>query len=727
MFKRFTVILLTIFFFSLLLLVFSWREDPGDELYTEIPVIKVYRLSQDLGGKWNKYSSLTQAWAREKRLQESDGNLTGLTQIDSIILPSGEGFKIIAKQFNVTGNWSSRTGQLVLSGVYGKAQVYLNGIDQVNYLGEIEGTGGTYTLDIAPTRFEFDRENTLLIEISPGSFGKSRLFGWLWPEQGRITGQIRLEAVPESTVDLGGTSFTYNISKEQLIVKTTVNHHQTLDKEPWIIKGVLLEKGQKVAECLLPLSSNGKYSQTVELVLSLPGAKTWSLDNPYLYELQLSAINSRGDMDSVQVPLGIRGISTGQGKWKINGRELTVRGIIVTREEENRIRNLRQIDEWLDALKEEGINLVYFMGFFPDETWIYAADRFGIGVWLELPVNMVPEGRLPDPSLYEVLLEHSRRHPSILAWTAAKSLVPSVEAKEYLREIKDRVPYLPVFHLSYNTAQEFEGMDSVLLSAEGFQGDWGRVDFVQDHGLKEDPGFYGWERPKTAAIIWFAWLVFISVCNWRSVRWKYEELFSARPKRPVREAFFWGCLALLSRMGTLGGLLISLLFGFNAQIPHWLSYDLSWIALLQNQNPFILWLFLTMFLIIFRLIRVGVASSFFPGKPSSLGLACWLEQKYRWLILPGAAWVAAAIYGLTPLLPLALYAVLDLLFMPLRIRGVWRAGGRYFALGLVPATIAVGLLAALLWHMEDLIYLWKMVLPNIIPVMAEILKGYFQT
>lgn len=727
MFKRFTVILLTLFLLSILLLVFTWRVHPGVELYSETPVLKVYRISQDLGGKWNKYSSLTQAWAREKRLNQSDGNLTGLTQIDSIILPSGQGFSIIAKQFEVTGNWSSRSAQLVLSGVYGKAEVYLNGIDQVNFLGEITGTGGTYKLDIAPTRFEFGRENTLFIEISPGSLGKEQLFSWFWPGQGRITGQIRLEAVPESTVDLAGTSFSYDNSKEQLIVKTVVNHHQTLDKEPWIIKGVITKNEQKVAECLLPLSTNGMYSQTVELVFNLPGADFWSMENPHLYELQLAAVNSRGDMDSVQVPLGIRKFSADHGKWKINGQELPVQGIILFRDEEYRIRNLREIDNWLSALKEEGINLIYFMGYFPDEVWFYAADRLGMGVWLELPVNMVPEEKLPDPELYEGLLAYSWRHPSILAWTPAKCLAPSVQAEDFFKEIKERVPFLPVFHLSYKPAEKHEGMENILLSAEGFQGDWGRVDLVEDHGLKANSGSYGWKGQKAAVIVWFVWLVFISIRNWRSARWKYEELFSSRPKRPVREAFFWGCLALVSRMGTLAGLLIFLLLGFNIRIPYWLSYELGWISLLQNQEPFILWFFLTMSLITFRLIRVGVGASLFPGKPSSLGLTCWLEQKYQWLILPGAVWVMTVIYGLPAYLPLAVYVVLDLIFIPVRIRGVWKAKGSYLVLGLVPATAAAGFLAALIWHREDLIYVWKMVLPSLGSFMAELLQGYFHT
>jgi hypothetical protein len=41
------------------------------ELYSDTPVVKAHRMSQDLGGKWDCYPSLRQAWVQENRkLQE---------------------------------------------------------------------------------------------------------------------------------------------------------------------------------------------------------------------------------------------------------------------------------------------------------------------------------------------------------------------------------------------------------------------------------------------------------------------------------------------------------------------------------------------------------------------------------------------------------------------------------------------------------------------------------
>jgi hypothetical protein len=77
MFKRFAALLIIFFLCSLTALIFFWRDTPGLELYSDTPVTKVDRISQDLGGKWNSYSSLREAYAGET---ERTGKMTGKAQ-----------------------------------------------------------------------------------------------------------------------------------------------------------------------------------------------------------------------------------------------------------------------------------------------------------------------------------------------------------------------------------------------------------------------------------------------------------------------------------------------------------------------------------------------------------------------------------------------------------------------------------------------------------------------
>lgn len=64
MFKKSVALIITFFIFSLVFLTLFWQDVPGKELYNNSPVTKAYRISQDLGGKWDSYSSLRQAWAK---------------------------------------------------------------------------------------------------------------------------------------------------------------------------------------------------------------------------------------------------------------------------------------------------------------------------------------------------------------------------------------------------------------------------------------------------------------------------------------------------------------------------------------------------------------------------------------------------------------------------------------------------------------------------------------
>lgn len=712
MFKRFTIILIAIFIVSILLLTFSWNSNPGLEVYSSSPVTKVYRLSKDLGGKWNEYSTLKQAWAREELLSDNGGYIRGLQQPESVIVPSSKGLSVIAKKFRISSQWGSRTVQLVLEGVYGQTKVYLNGIDDINYLGELNGIGGIHKLDIPPASLDFSRENTLFIEITSGSDQKEKLLGWIWPDRGRITGQIRLEAVPETTLDTSVLSYAYNQSSEQLIVTAVLSHHRNLDKEPWVINGVLKDNQRTVAECLLPVNSNGMYTQKVDLLFNLPSPVFWSIENPYVYNLQLSVINSRGDLDSVHIPLGISSAST-EAEY--------INGLVVTQIEDYQIRNKHFVDEWMQNTKDKGFNLVYFMGFFPDESWLYAADRIGMGIWLELPVNMVPGKRLPDPNVFNSLLNFDSRHPSILAWTLAKNLEPSQEkAEQYLSKAHRLIPDKPVYHLHFSPDGEVSGdVINSQFTADGFEGTWGKVKFYADFPLEKNNVITYWKEEKIAAIIWFILLALLSIQRFRFRDWNYDNLISPNPRRLVREAYFWRCLYLVLRVGTLAGIVTSLFFKLSLDVPPWFPYDMELISILKSQNPFLIWLFLSMFLAIYRLLQVGVAGTAFPHSPSTLGLACWLERRYGWILLIGLAWVLT-FYYIPSYFPLIIYIILSLVFFPIRMMDVRKSRGKYIYLLIMPMTLIIIVSAACLKYGEDIIYMWTMVLPLITGFLSQI-------
>lgn len=709
MFKRFVLVIIAMFILSLAALTIFWRDPPGMELYSDVPLITADRIIQDLGGKWDSYTSLREAWAQETRLLEhgEEIGLQGLIQVNSIVLPSDKGFHVAAKRFRVTGSWGFKTAQLVLEGLYGKARVFLNGIDEVNILGEVEGAGGTYTLEISPVRLDFSRENILYLELSPADIARTKLFGWLWPELGRITGQIRLEAVTETTIDISRTAVSYDPAQKQIKVGVNIRHHQSLGAGPWSLSGVLKDQEEKIGECLLPFNTAGQYTQKVDLVFTVPDAKLWSLDNPALYELELTLGNNHGAYDRVQMPIGVRDKGSNPAQGLLNSPQIAVKGQIITQAQEYNLRNKRQITEFMNELKGEGFNLLYFMGFFPSEEWLYTADRLGMGVWLELPVNLTNKGKLPSPAAVEDLILLAEHHPSVLAWTAGKVLEPSAETQEYLQQTQKRINSLPVYNLILPGQERHSDTREILLDRNGMTGEWGQIVYKEAAVGKTGPD-KGWAGEKALAISWLAVLLFLTIQYLRNLNLGYKDLMNPSPKRKIRRALFWNSLGFVSRMFTLGAIITSLLFRFPPEIPYWLPYDSSILLMIQSQNPYILWLFCSLSLTLLRMLQVGLAASSFSEHPETFGLCCWLERRYHWLILVGMAWVGVS-YGLPWFTPLAVYIFLTIILLPLRVRDVWKAGGKYAHLMFLPLTVLAVVTGILLWQREDLFYLVNLI------------------
>lgn len=731
MFNRIFTSIIAVFLCAFFVLLFFWQEPLGMALYSDSPVTHAHRLSQDLGGKWNSYTSLRQAWIREAShfMQEEAKEESSLIQAKSVIIPSDQSFHVAAKRFQVTGKWGFKTAQFVLEGVYGKTRIFLNGIEEANYLGEFEGVGGLYTINVPPSRFNFDHENVLYLELSPAQLQKNQLFGWLSPERGKVTGQVRLEAVSETTIDFAKTAISYRELDRKVMIDISLKHHTTLDYGPWVIYGVLKDQEQKkVAECLLPMDTNGEFQQQITLPFELSQPQFWHPEQPYLYELDLVLTNNLGDYDSMQIPIGIRKGAVTFQKWMIGDQAFQVKGEILTAEQAFSLQNQRQAEDYLTNLKSRGLNTVYFMGFFPDEGWLYQADRLGIAVWLEMPVNMMSKDKIPSPDTLTELILTAKRHPSVMAWSGAKGSELSEQQQHYFQELRKLHKDIPVYRVNViGETQRFsmEEEGAVLnLESDGLSGQWGKLSYAdidQSKGISlagEEPvTAQGWKEEKAAAIVWLCWLIIFSIQKLRYHKWQYTELMKLQPKRTVRMAAFWSCLGLVSRRVTLGGIITGLIFKLPLSPLPWLSYDFGLLIALRNQSPWLIWLLISIAFIILRVFQVGLAAPSFPQTPGAFALSCWLERRGNWLLFVGIAWVMT-FYGFVWYLPLAVYGFFYLIFCPMQIRDVWKTGGKYLILMVVPMTLLIVAIATVVYHRSDFSYVGKMVLPEIQRVLS---------
>ncbi|KGK90402.1 glycosyl hydrolase [Desulfosporosinus sp. HMP52] len=721
MFNRRFIVFVILWVVTLGVLWWNWQSSEGDSLYAGQSAISASRYTQNLNGSWNQFSSLRQAWTTESEPSEGKYSKFFLTKGRPLVLPSSARFSVVTKRLKIPGEWSSRTMVLTFNGVQGHANVYLNGISSSEKIGEFEGSGGSDELEILPKAFRYGEDNILLVELTGSAGQRSGLLGSPWPKSGYIKGDIRLDAVVETTIMLPQVKIEWLESTAQITVATDLLHRGFSPEGPWTVYGVISDGSAGLAEQTLVVETQESPDrQPVTLTFLLPDARRWTLEDPYLYQLHLKVTNSKGDVDDLSLPLGLSAVSFESGNWKLNGQELLISGEALTPQKESRLRNSGEVESWLISKRQEGKNLVYFIGQVPDELWLQTADRVGIGIWAELPVELVPSKRLPQADDFRSLIAEKRLHPSLWAWTVGKGLDSSDSANMYLQHAEQEVEPSLAFALTlsdFHTGLSEE--QSTLIEGASIKGTWGTV-------AVETPltPSVKWDKEQIFAGFWALLMVFLGWMNIRSATWRYKEIGNNKPKRRLRNAWFWNGLFFLARISMVAGLFTSGLFRIPLNVSPWLSHLWPGMQLLQSQSPWLIWAVLVGLFILIRLLQIGVVVPHLPEKPNEAGLIFWLERRYRWAVFIAIAW-ALVPWGVPFYAPVVGYILLGFLFAPIRAHDIHRIGGRYLPFLWVPGIIAGAVFVWGSFYISDWVFIWNMIQPlthTIVEQLYELIK-----
>ncbi len=666
------------------------------------------RYSQNLNGSWDQFSSLRQAWTTEYEPQLGKLDKLLLTDGSPITLPSSERISVVAKRFQIPGEWSSRTMLLTFNGVQGHATVYLNGIASSQKVGEFESSGGADGFEIPAKAFRYGEDNILIVELAGSTGQRTMLLGFDWPKSGKITGNIRLDAVVETTLMTPQVDVSWQETTAQIIVKTYLQHHGFAQVGPWTIYGVLSDGSAGIAEQTLTVNAQeGTDNQPVILTFSVPNARRWTMQTPFLYQLYITVTNSKGDLDDLALPLGLRSIALTSGEWVLNDQVIPIKGEALTVREESCLRHTGQLESWLKSEQQKGINLVYFIGQIPDELWLQAADRVGMGVWAELPVELIPSNRLPQPNVFQKVVAEKMLHPSLWAWTVGKGLDTDDLAQTYFRQaVKEVQPNLAfVIKTTPAVLPGLSAEQAINIQGNKLQGVWGEVTTENPTTLSA-----GWVQEPFVAGIWSLLMIFLVWMNIRSVTWRYKEISERKPRRRLRNAWFWNGLFVFARQGMLAGLVTSGIFRIPIDVNPWLAHLWPGIDLLQAQSPWLIWAMLSVLFMLIRMLQVGVAAPHMPDVPHSVALVYWLERRYYFAVFISIGW-ALLPWGVPFYTLIPGYFFLVFLFLPIRIRDIRRIGGHYRVFLWVPGIIACVLFFWASFHYADWIYLWHSLRP----------------
>lgn len=192
-----------------------------------------------------------------------------------------------------------------------------------------------------------------------------------------------------------------------------------------------------------------------EIEIAMPGARLWSPDNPYLYEMRLEI----GD-DNYALTFGMRSVGVADGRITLNGEPLYMRGVLDQAFYPDTIYRASSpefIKDEISKAKTMGFNLLrkHIKPEIPE--YLYWADRLGMLIWAE-PPNVTKYTDLSTRRFFSDLTEMVVRdfnHPAIIAWSIYNeewglewSLKRDVDKQETLRrlyrELKQLDPTRPV-------------------------------------------------------------------------------------------------------------------------------------------------------------------------------------------------------------------------------------------------------------------------------------------
>lgn len=286
------------------------------------------------------------------------------------------------RQFTVPAEWKNKKIQLNFGAVDWKADVWINDIQ----IGSHKGGYTPFSFDITPYVIAGKTQKLTVRVWDPADKGfqprgkQVSKPGGIWYTS--VTGiwqTVWLECVGEN--HLTGLKTITNIDQNTVTFTALAAESNNTD----LVEIKILEGGKII--------SQGKGITGQEVLLSVPDAKLWSPESPFLYDVEVELIRNGKACDQVKSYVGMRKIST---KRDVNG--------VVRMQLNNKdYFQFGPLDQgwWPDGLytaptdealkydiiktKDFGYNLIRKHVKAEPARWYYHCDKEGILVWQDMP------------------------------------------------------------------------------------------------------------------------------------------------------------------------------------------------------------------------------------------------------------------------------------------------------------------------------------------------------
>ena len=180
---------------------------------------------------------------------------------------------------------------------------------------------------------------------------------------------------------------------------------------------------------IVSLTHEGDGWSDVQASVKVESPKLWSPETPELYLVKCNLVMVAGKeitiLDEHDVTFGVRHLVVDESDFMLNGRRLTLKGVLWKEQHPTWGSALpyEQMEKDIVLIKNLGANLIRFADHPPHPSMLDLCDRYGLFALVELPVSGVPAailgqeayGDLAAGMLREMIVR-DRNHPSVLAW-----------------------------------------------------------------------------------------------------------------------------------------------------------------------------------------------------------------------------------------------------------------------------------------------------------------------
>ena len=437
------------------------------------------------------------------------------------------------REFNVPAAWKNKKVMLNFGAVDWKADVWINDIQ----IGSHKGGYTPFSFDITPYLLTGKPQKLIVRVWDPTNKGfqpRGKQVvnpGGIWYTA--VTGiwqTVWIEPVGEN--HLTQLKSVTNIDRNTVSIAAQNSENKTSD----LVEVKILESGKVIAQ--------GKGVANQEILLSIPNAKLWSPESPFLYDVEVSLLRTGKVIDQVKSYIGMRKISAkkdanGIVRMQLNNKDYFQFG---------------PLDQgwWPDGLytaptdealkfdilktKELGFNLIRKHVKVEPARWYYHCDREGILVWQDMPNGdngpewqttryfsgtdfvRTPESESNFRKEWKEIMDMLISHPSIVSWVPFNEAWGQFKTVEIAQWTKSYDPTRLVNAASggnfYSTGDildihNYPDPQMTLYDANrvAVMGEYGGIGLVADNHLWVKDRNWGYVQYKTATEATDAYIV----------------------------------------------------------------------------------------------------------------------------------------------------------------------------------------------------------------------------